>query len=216
MIRHWTSEAFTAHQYFGAGGFGDIETYISSASITLPVFSGIIPDISHTFDTDTHDYDIAAYFTGATSYSIAPAVEAGWTFNTSTGLLTIDTDDAQAFGDYVVTGTNAGGDTDSNAFSITVAEAALGGAPPKRKVKYVDKSFFPWVQPEDDILEDFIEEIKPKKRPKLKIVKRTPDFDDTLQAERLDRELVEELQRVEKERKKRARRHKAAIMLLLS
>ena len=91
-----------------------------------------------------------------------------------------------------------------------------GGAPPKRKVKYVDKSFFPWVQPEDDILEDFIEEIKPKKRPKLKIVKRTPDFDDTLQAERLDRELVEELQRVEKERKKRARRHKAAIMLLLS
>ena len=94
--------------------------------------------------------------------------------------------------------------------------ALTGGAPPKRKVKYVDKSFFPWVQPEDDILEDFIEEIKPKKRPKLKIVKRTPDFDDTLQAERLDRELVEELQRVEKERKKRARRHKAAIMLLLS
>jgi len=180
-----------------------------------PVFSGTIADISVTFDTDTHDYDISAYFTGATSYSIAPAVEAGWTFNTSTGLLTIDTDDAQAFGDYVVTGTNTGGDTDSNAFSVTVAELGLGGVKAKRRIKKVDRNFFPWTQQPDPIEEDFVKELK---RPKLKIVKRAPqpDFDSTLESERLDRELVEELQRIEKERKKQASRRKKIEMLLLS
>jgi len=181
-----------------------------------PVFSGTIADISVTFDTDTHDYDISAYFTGATSYSIAPAVEAGWTFNTTTGLLTIDTDDAQAFGDYVVTGTNTGGDTDSNAFSVTVAELGLGGVKAKRRIKKVDRNFFPWTQQPDPIEEEFVKELK--KRPKLKIVKRAPqpDFDSTLESERLDRELVEELQRIEKERKKQARRRKKIEMLLLS
>ena len=180
-----------------------------------PVFTGTISDISVTFDTDTHDYDISAYFTGATSYSIAPAVEAGWIFNTSTGLLTIDTDDAQAFGDYVVTGTNTGGDTDSNAFSVTVAELGLGGVKAKRRIKKVDRNFFPWTQQPDPIEEDFVKELK---RPKLKIVKRAPqpDFDSTLESERLDRELVEELQRIEKERKKQASRRKKIEMLLLS
>jgi len=94
-------------------------------------------------------------------------------------------------------------------------EPVLGGVK-KRKIKYVDDDFFPWTQQKDDILEEFIEDIRPKKRPKLKLVKKTIDFDDTLQAERVDRELITELQRIETERKKRAKRHKAAIMLLLS
>jgi hypothetical protein len=101
-----------------------------------------------------------------------------------------------------------------------VAPVALTGGvkAKKRTVKYVDKSFFPWTQPErDEIDNELLESLKPK-RPTLKIVKRAPqpDFDDTLQAERLDKELVDELKRIETERKKRAKRHKAAIMLLLS
>jgi len=169
-----------------------------------PVFSGTIANISEDFDTGTYQYDISTYFTGATSYSIAPSVEAGWSFNTSTGVLTIDTDDQNTFGSYVVTGTNAGGDTDSNAFFVTVSEVALGGVR-KRKIKPMPKHFFPW-------------EKKEIKRPKLKIVKRAPqpDFDSTLSLERIDRELILELQKSEEIRKKRIRRRKTIEMLLLS
>ncbi len=58
--------------------------------------------------------DLSGYFTGATSYSIAPLVEAGWNFDTGTGILTVDTDVASSFGPYVVTGTNIDGSDDSN------------------------------------------------------------------------------------------------------
>lgn len=85
-----------------------------------PVFSGPIPNISHTENTGTHSYALGAYFTGATSYSIAPAVEAGWTFDTVTGELIVDTDAVGVFGTYVVTGTNVTGSDVSNAFSVTV------------------------------------------------------------------------------------------------
>lgn len=98
----------------------------------------------------------------------------------------------------------------------TEQEDIGGGVVAKRKIKRVDRNFFPWTQQPDPIEEEFVKELK--KKPKLKIVKKAPqpDFDSTLEAERLDRELVEELKRVEKERKDRARRHKKAIMLLLS
>ena len=29
MIQHWVTEKYTSHQYFGIGGFGDIETFVS-------------------------------------------------------------------------------------------------------------------------------------------------------------------------------------------
>ena len=89
-----------------------------------PVFSGTIPDISKTENTGTHSYDLSAYFTGATSYSISPAVEAGWSFNTATAEFVIDTDDVSVFGPYVVTGTNVVGSDDSNGFTVTVVAAA--------------------------------------------------------------------------------------------
>jgi len=140
-----------------------------------PVFSGTIANISEDFDTGTYQYDISTYFTGATSYSIAPSVEAGWSFNTS---------------------------------------VALGGVR-KRKIKPMPKHFFPWEKEEDEYIEEIIKEIK---RPKLKIVKRAPqpDFDSTLSLERIDRELILELQKSEEIRKKRIRRRKTIEMLLLS
>jgi len=35
MIQHWLTEKYTAHQYFGIGGVGDIETYVSSPTETI-------------------------------------------------------------------------------------------------------------------------------------------------------------------------------------
>jgi hypothetical protein len=95
---------------------------IALSSTPAPIFSGTIADISVTYNTGTYSYDLGAYFTDATSYSISPTIETGWAFNTSTAELTVDTDDINTFGPYTVTGTNVGGSSDSNAFGITVAE----------------------------------------------------------------------------------------------
>lgn len=102
------------------------------AADSAPTFQGTIPDIFERQDTGTHDYDLSPYFIGADSYSISPAVETGWTFNTSTGLLTIDTDALGLFGPYTVTATNAFGTADSNAFDVEVAVKNTGAGRPKR------------------------------------------------------------------------------------
>lgn len=93
-------------------------------ALAPPVFSGTIPDVEYTLDSGSQITDYSGYFTGATSYSISPSVESGWSFDTVTGILTVDTDDAQVFGPYTITGTNLSGSDSSNAFSITVTEAA--------------------------------------------------------------------------------------------
>lgn len=87
---------------------------------SAPIFSGTIPDVSETENTGLHQYALGAYFSFADSYSISPAVEAGWSFDTVSGELEIDTDAVGLFGPYVVTATNAFGTDDSNAFSVTV------------------------------------------------------------------------------------------------
>lgn len=98
-----------------------------AANNSPPTLLGSIPNFSAAFNSGTHQYDLSAYFANATSYAISPAVETGWSFDTGTGLLTIDTDDEATFGPYTVTATNANGDTDSNAFTIRVsAWDALG------------------------------------------------------------------------------------------
>jgi hypothetical protein len=94
------------------------------AGPSAPVLVQSIPGFSETFDTGTHEYDLSAYFTGADTYAIAPAVETGWAFDTNTGVLTIDTDALGNFGTYVVTATNATGDTASNAFGVAVVAVA--------------------------------------------------------------------------------------------
>lgn len=102
------------------------------AGDSAPTFQGTIADIFERSDTGTHDYDLSPYFIGADSYSISPAVETGWTFNTSTAVLTIDTDALGLFGPYTVTATNAFGTADSNAFDVEVAVKNTGAGRPKR------------------------------------------------------------------------------------
>lgn len=94
---------------------------------SAPLFSGTIPDITKNENTGTYSYDLSTYFVGATSYSISPAVETGWSFDTSTAEFVIDTDDVGVFGTYVVTGTNAVGSAASNAFSVTVVATQSSG-----------------------------------------------------------------------------------------
>lgn len=109
----------------------------AGGTASAPVFTGTIPDISLTEGAAGATYDLSTYFTSATSYSIAPAVEAGWTFNTSTGVLTVDPLVAGVYGGYVVTGTNGVGSTNSNSFTATVvaATSAGGSSDPPRKRK---------------------------------------------------------------------------------
>lgn len=98
-----------------------------------PIFSGTIPDIVQRKDTGTYTYDLSAYFTGADSYAIAPAVETGWSFDTNTGELVIDTDAIGAFGPFTVTATNITGDTPSNAFDVEVVPASTGAGRKRRR-----------------------------------------------------------------------------------
>jgi hypothetical protein len=107
------------------GGVSD--TFTSTTTNGYPVLVGQLPNISAAFNSSTHQYDLGFYFSGATSYAISPAIEPGWSFNTSSGLLTIDTDDANTFGPYTVTATNANGSTPGNAFTVKVSDAHGGG-----------------------------------------------------------------------------------------
>jgi hypothetical protein len=86
-----------------------------------PVLLANIPNLAAAFDSGEHEYDLSVYFSGATSYAISPAVEDGWDFNTSTGLLTIDTDDEDTFGPFTVTASNDDGETPSNEFTVRVS-----------------------------------------------------------------------------------------------
>lgn len=126
ILRQGISGHVGNHKHLIRGVF---RVVYSSTSTAPPVFSGTIPNLSYNFDSGTHATDLSLYFTGATSYSISPSLESGWSFTSS--VLTVDTDDVGTFGPYTVTGTNAGGDTASNAFSVTVsaveAETYTGG-----------------------------------------------------------------------------------------
>lgn len=91
-----------------------------------PIFASVIPDIFQRKDTGTYTYDLSVYFVGALTYAISPAIETGWSFDTNTAVLVIDTDEIGVFGPFTVTATNGIGDTPSNAFSVEVAASSTG------------------------------------------------------------------------------------------
>lgn len=104
-------------RYLMAGFYGGLVA-------TAPVQLEQIGNISVRSATGTHQFDFADRFSGETSYSISPALEVGWSFNTSTGVLIIDTDANGDFGPYVVRATNASGNVDSNGFTVRVSDPA--------------------------------------------------------------------------------------------
>jgi hypothetical protein len=100
-----------------------LNNLLEGAGASPPVLLGQIPNLSAAFDSGTHQFDLSDYFSGADTYAIDPAVETGWSFDTNTGVLEIDTDDEDTFGPFTVTATNPNGDTDSNAFSVIVFDS---------------------------------------------------------------------------------------------
>lgn len=92
---------------------------------TAPVQLDLVPNLSARFNSGTHDFDLSVYFSGQTSYSIAPALEVGWSFDVNTGILTIDTDAASTFGPYAVTATNGSGNAVGNNFTVKVAVSTV-------------------------------------------------------------------------------------------
>jgi hypothetical protein len=159
----------------------------SNKAPTQPAFSGTIPDITGDEGADDIGTDLSTYFNGATSYSIAPTVEAGWSFDTVTGILLVDTDAAGTFGTYVVTGTNGAGSDASNAFSVIITATTTttkgGYVPPtyiKTKIKKKDESVLEAVyelvalseQPEAEtptVLQEQIKKVKVKAQKALNI-----------------------------------------------
>ncbi len=113
---------------FGNGTFaGEIRQIVTRGffdSAIVPVLVDAIRNIAAPLNSGTHVYSLESHFTGETSFAISPAIEAGWTFDTGTGELTIDTDAAALFGPYTVTATNNAGSVDSNAFTVNVAASS--------------------------------------------------------------------------------------------
>lgn len=87
-----------------------------------PSLIGTLPNIVELQNSGLHQYNLGTIFVGATSYSIAPGLELGWSFDTTAAILTIDTDALGVFGAFVVTASNLGGTVDSNGFTVTVQE----------------------------------------------------------------------------------------------
>ncbi len=115
--------------------FPDTQVSVEDRYLVAGFYVGIIPTVpeqldqlpnrSAESDTGTYQYDLSVFFSGANSYSIAPALEVGWSFDTNTGILEIDTDADGTFGPYTVTATNAAGNTDGNAFTVSVATSNI-------------------------------------------------------------------------------------------
>lgn len=121
---------------FGNGTFvGEIRQIVSRGffdSAVPPILDADIDDILLQINTGNHQFDLSVNFLGETSYAISPAVEAGWSFNTNTGVLVVDTDDADDFGPYIVTASNSAGDVDSNAFSVSIFSISYGSGTTRR------------------------------------------------------------------------------------
>lgn len=98
-----------------------LNNLLESPAANPPTLLGQIPNLSAAYDSGTHQYDLSEYFANADTYAIDPAVETGWSFDTNTGILTIDTDVEDTFGPFTVTATNGNGDTDSNGFTVKVS-----------------------------------------------------------------------------------------------
>lgn len=100
----------------GLAGFAKNARFIAPTVNLL----GNIPSQSYTQNTGTQTLNTAAFFVNATSYAISPALPAGATFNTSTGVISWNTATVAlgSYGPFTVTATNNMGSTPSNAFTL--------------------------------------------------------------------------------------------------
>lgn len=141
--------------------FLNLYSGIALGAETAPVFVGELGDQFLTRGRDSKVIDYSGYFTNTpTSYSISPAVPSDWTFNTSTGVLTIDPTTEGAYGSYAITATNGGGSATSNRFFVTVNADVGGSYGPSRTIKPL--SYY------EEKVKQLLEEEKEKLSEKLK------------------------------------------------
>jgi len=93
------------------------------ALLAPPTFVAGLSNISYNKNNGVQTYNTSVAFIGnVTSYSISPGLDAGMSFNTSTGVISTDTGVATVatHGPYTITATNGNGSTSSNAFTISI------------------------------------------------------------------------------------------------
>lgn len=90
--------------------------------LAVPVATATIPNLSYSASSGIQTYAAGTAFSGATSYSISPGLDAGITFNTANGIITTDTGVASVstHGPYTITGSNTNGSVVSNSFTLSV------------------------------------------------------------------------------------------------
>jgi hypothetical protein len=110
--------------------FLNLYSGISLSAVSPPVFTGTVDDIRVREKSGTYTYDYSGYFTGTVdSYSINPAIPTGYSFDTATGVLIVDSKYKGVFGGFVITATNTGGSDSTNSFTVSTF---AGAASPKR------------------------------------------------------------------------------------
>ncbi len=108
----------------------------TQSSTGNPVFAGTILDITGVVGGQDIEIDFSGYFTDATSYAIN-SLEDGWSFNTSTGVLTIDTDYGNT-GPYMITGINGTNEAYSNEFYVLINFGAATAAGNQRAINIIN------------------------------------------------------------------------------
>src|SRR5690349_13312328 len=95
-------------------------------SIVVPVQVDQLPNVAVKANTGSYNFPLEGYFTGETSFSVA-GLATGITFNTSTGVLTVNSATASGTtSGIVVTAINGAGSTPSNAFSVKISTSKIG------------------------------------------------------------------------------------------
>jgi len=97
---------------------------ITFALTAPPTFVQGIPNLAYNINNGVQTYDTSFAFAGTvTSYTIAPALDTGFSFNSVTGVLTVNTAVASVatHGPYTIIASNGNGNTSSNAFTILIS-----------------------------------------------------------------------------------------------
>lgn len=114
---------------YGTGTFdGEIRQVVLRGffdSVVLPILVDQLPNIVVKASSGTYTFPLEGYFAGETSFSVA-GLATGITFNTTTGVLTVNSATASGTtSNIVVTAINGAGSTDGNAFSVKISTSKV-------------------------------------------------------------------------------------------
>lgn len=114
---------------FGNGTLaGEIRQFIVDGlfqSAVVPVLLEELPNFTVKANSGTYNFPLESYFGGETSFSVT-GLATGITFNTTTGVLTVNSATASGTtSGIVVTAINGAGSTAGNAFSVKISTSKV-------------------------------------------------------------------------------------------